>query len=369
MSYQYEEDRITPRPHRAPLPPLSQIHSPLQPERRMDTEDSIIRTRSQTSDPGIDQITRQMQELVPPSGSNNPFASFPKFEVRSEDIEMRAIEDEPISETEIKSSLIRDPGPYKGEKEKFRTWHRNMNNYVHFQGEKISDQQKILMWTSRMTGKAELWAMGYESYCEKKQWSYNHFLFTILDDFQDTSEATIAQRKIRALRQGNQDVGEFLTEFEALKILGKISDDHAIALLEQNLSFRIIAAIANSGTKPSTYNGWIEKAKAIGRAQNDLDLSGRIEERRKTQFSLKKRSTNYPRNNYYIPKDSNQGTPMEIDRKKPNWTRDGKPKCFNCGEYGHMAKNCQKPKRPMNRRNQAIQIEEEEEQDFQEREE
>src|SRR5215469_8307197 len=106
----------------------------------MDTDDSITRTRSQTSDPGIDQITRQMQELTPPSGSNNPFTAYPKFEVRSEDIEMRAIEDKPIPEIENKVSLIRDPGPYKGEKEKFRTWHRNMKNYVCFQGDKISDQ-------------------------------------------------------------------------------------------------------------------------------------------------------------------------------------------------------------------------------------
>src|SRR5215469_13215865 len=335
----------------------------------MDTEDSIVRTRSQMSDPRIDQITRQMQELVPPSGSNNPFTSFPKFEVRSEDIEMRAIEDDPISETEAKSSLIRDPGPYKGEKEKFRTWHRNMKNYVRFQGEKISDQRKILMWTSRMMGKAELWAMGYESYCEKKQWSYNHFLFTILDDFQDTSEATTAQRKIRALKQGNQDIGEFLTEFEALKILGKISDDHAVALLEQNLSFRIITAIANSGVRPADYNAWKEKAKAIGRTQNDLDIIGRIQERRKTQSFKKNQRTYTTYQPSYPKKEMDQGEPMEVDRKKPNWTKDGKPKCFNCREYGHLARNCRKPKKTYPKRNRAVEIEEEEEQDFQEREE
>src|SRR5215469_13378808 len=122
-----------------------------------------------------------------------------------------------------------------------------MQNYVRFQGEKISEQKKILMWTSRMTGKVELWAMSYETHCDKTQWSYNHFLFIILEDFQDISEATTAQQKIRTLKQGNQDIGEFLTKFEALKILGKISDNYTIMLLEQNLSFRIIAAIANSG--------------------------------------------------------------------------------------------------------------------------
>ena len=60
---------------------------------------------------------------------------------------------------------------------------------------------------------------------------------------------------------------------------------------------------------------------------------------------------------------------MEVDWKKPNWTKDGKSKCFNYREYRHLARNCQKPKKAPYKKNRVIEIDKEEEQDFQEREE
>ena len=37
---------------------------------------------------------------------------------------------------------------------------------------------------------------------------------------------------------------------------------------------------------------------------------------------------------------------MDVDCQKPNWTDDGRPKCFNCNDYGHYARDCKKAKRP-----------------------
>ena len=37
--------------------------------------------------------------------------------------------------------------------------------------------------------------------------------------------------------------------------------------------------------------------------------------------------------------------PMDIGKVKENFDKDGKPKCFNCEIYRHMAKDCQKPKK------------------------
>ena len=34
-----------------------------------------------------------------------------------------------------------------------------------------------------------------------------------------------------------------------------------------------------------------------------------------------------------------QGQPMNIGKSNNNF-KDGKPKCFNCNKYGHMAKEC-----------------------------
>ena len=40
--------------------------------------------------------------------------------------------------------------------------------------------------------------------------------------------------------------------------------------------------------------------------------------------------------------------PMDIGKAKENFNKDGKPKCFNCEIYRHMAKDCQKPKKEKN---------------------
>ena len=38
-----------------------------------------------------------------------------------------------------------------------------------------------------------------------------------------------------------------------------------------------------------------------------------------------------------------QGQPMNIGKSNDNF-KDGKPKCFNCNKYGHMAKECRSKK-------------------------
>ena len=39
-----------------------------------------------------------------------------------------------------------------------------------------------------------------------------------------------------------------------------------------------------------------------------------------------------------------RGQPMDIGKSNNNF-KDGKPKCFNCNKYGHMAKECQLEKK------------------------
>jgi len=41
---------------------------------------------------------------------------------------------------------------------------------------------------------------------------------------------------------------------------------------------------------------------------------------------------------------SGRGQPMDIGKSNDN-LKDGKPKCFNCNKYGHMAKECQSEKK------------------------
>ena len=39
-----------------------------------------------------------------------------------------------------------------------------------------------------------------------------------------------------------------------------------------------------------------------------------------------------------------RGQPMDIRKSNDNY-KDGKPKCFNCNKYGHMAKECRAEKK------------------------
>ena len=39
-----------------------------------------------------------------------------------------------------------------------------------------------------------------------------------------------------------------------------------------------------------------------------------------------------------------RGQPIDIGKSNDNY-KDGKPKCFNCNKYGHMAKECQAEKK------------------------
>ena len=39
-----------------------------------------------------------------------------------------------------------------------------------------------------------------------------------------------------------------------------------------------------------------------------------------------------------------RGQPMDIGRTNNNF-KDGKPKCFNCNKYGHIARDCQEKKK------------------------
>jgi len=41
---------------------------------------------------------------------------------------------------------------------------------------------------------------------------------------------------------------------------------------------------------------------------------------------------------------SGRGQPMDIGRTNNNF-KDGKPKCFNCNKYGHIARDCQGKKK------------------------
>ena len=45
-----------------------------------------------------------------------------------------------------------------------------------------------------------------------------------------------------------------------------------------------------------------------------------------------------------------RGVLIDIGKARDNFDKNGKPKCFNCNIYGHIAKDCQKLKKEQDTR-------------------
>src|SRR5437588_10206980 len=100
---------------------------------------------------------------------------------------------------------------------------------------------------------------------------------------------------------------DFLTEFENLKILAKISDDHALEILQQNVQWEAMKQFIYVYGPPANYQSLVSNLTEIGNA--DIYLKSI----RHPQFQ-----PFYPRPNLPTTsvKQLPQGTPMDVDRQQ-----------------------------------------------------
>lgn len=60
-------------------------------------------------------------------------------------------------------------------------------------------------------------------------------------------------KKLQELKQGTKDIDDFITEFENFKSLVKISDDHAIKILQQNVQWDLMEKFITIYGPPASY--------------------------------------------------------------------------------------------------------------------
>jgi len=140
--------------------------------------------------------------------------------------------------------------------------------------------------------------------------------------FSDKMKAADAEWKIETFKQGKKNMDDFIIEFEVLAMKADTDELHAIFLLKKNIQYDIIKMIL--GYPPIAM---LETLKEWKVAITSVEQGYKLTEGRHNYKTST--GTTY----------GGRGQPMDIRRSNDNF-KDGKPKCFNCNKYGHMAKDC-----------------------------
>ena len=151
---------------------------------------------------------------------------------------------------------------------------------------------------------------------------WDDFVKELKTTFSDKTKAADAKWKIETFKQGKKNTADFIIEFEALAMKADTDELHAIFLLKKNAWHDIIKTILGylPIAMPKTFKEWKVAITSVGQGYESTE--GRHDYKTNT-------GTIY----------GGRGQPMDIGKSNNNF-KDGKPKCFNCNKYRHMAKEC-----------------------------
>jgi len=149
---------------------------------------------------------------------------------------------------------------------------------------------------------------------------WDDFVKELKMTFSNKTKAADTEWRIETFKQGKKNTADFIIKFKALAMKADTDELHAIFLLKKNVRHDIIKTILGYPpiAMPKTLKEWKGAITSVGQGYESTE--GRYDYKTSTR-------TTY----------GGRGQPMDIGKSNDNF-KDGKPKCFNCNKYGHMAK-------------------------------
>jgi len=239
-----------------------------------------------------------------------------------------AIASTPISHIK---SLVPDPSFFDGDRKKFADWWRGMVLYMKFHKIDGADDKATAVLSRMRGGTAGHFATHWTDKMEKDNDTidWDKFEREVKSTFSYGNKKENAEWKIEQFKQGNQQIADYLVEFDVLKSKSDMDDKHLIFLLKKHVRNDIIKAIM--GYPPenfaTTYGEWKKAIKSVGMGYESTEI-------RKENMMNQKTGTGITY--------GGRGQPMDIGERKFEWNDKGEPKCFKCQSFGHLARNCTK---------------------------
>jgi len=233
------------------------------------------------------------------------------------------------SQAGLPRSMVLDPGWFNGDQSKFEDWWRGIRLFLKSNRVNGMDDRIMAILAHLRGGVVGIYTQKKLDELDKDNdtQDWDEFVKEIKTTFSDKSKAADAEWKIETFKQGKQNTTDFMIEFEALAMKADTDKLHTIFLLKKNARQDIIKTIL--GYPPIVMSETLKEWKVA------ITSVGQGYESTEERYDYKTGTgTTY----------GGRGQPMDIGKSNDNF-KDGKPKCFNCNKYGHMAKECQLEKK------------------------
>jgi Retrotransposon gag protein/Zinc knuckle len=250
---------------------------------------------------------------------------------------------------------IEDPELYFGERAKLRAFLVQCELKFNCERHKfVEEVEKVHYASSRCRGAAWKWIEPSISKGISTYKSWEEFKTAIHRAFGEIDAKEIAKVKFNKIEQGNRSTALFWAEFQNIIADLDYNDSAYIDKFDGGLPERTQTQLAMLPTRPTTITEYANKAIEIDNRLYNIRA-------RHTKGNLRPGYTHILPH-HEKPRETTlpDPEPMDLDatRRYRFAGRIAKPKgarfpftegCFNCGEKGHIVKECPKPKKPYRR--------------------
>ena len=241
----------------------------------------------------------------------------------------------PASSISRKVQTLNDPGMYTGDRAKFHKWWTKMKVWIraHETILTLNFDKCTAVW-SRMEGPiAGRYAANQMNECtDRGIWpDWGILKEEIEAHFSPQTNVEWSRQELRKLKQGFMRIKDFINKFVSLKHQGNVSDDFACALLEQAIRPELLREVLLMNCDISDWDDFSQCVLKVGRNLERLRII---------------RGGYTPGCNNSAGGSHFSATGTQPGAGAAQQPRAGNPQCYNCQQFGHIARNCRNKKVP-----------------------